>query len=437
MDAGFSISIQVQLECPCDKTVWVVPFQADVRCELCDQAMMIDAPTWRAYIEPAVLDGPDLPDGECREVAIGNGKVVFDRVGVECAECHAIIEQDVIAAALATGGGACPGCTTAFRTRPVPPELAAAFPAVSHLVEAFDFHVWHVPERRAHVQRTATYTWGAIDAATCDRDGNLYLMNRDAVACLAPDGTTRWVRTQLALDYEPRIAIAADGSVLLWARTRVEAMRLSGVDGTRLDSIGGLPSPHATAHSLALGKCRGLATDPDGSIVFINCRRLLRCAADGTGIATWPPHKAGLFGRTVTEKLRPLAMDDTECVSVSALKDYPTIVEEGHVLIDAAGRLYIGNWGHVACFDRTGKRVYVTPTNAHLGGVDASGRIYYFRDAGPHRYAIWRLSPTGEPAIHIPDLEGGVLAVAPDGTVFVANSESKLRRYAPDGTPRS
>ena len=71
-------------------------------------------------------------------------------------------------------------------------------------------------------------------------------------------------------------------------------------------------------------------------------RRLVRCAADGTGIATWPARR-GLFGKK-QEKLSAFGTDvegEAMAPMVNRLPDLPTTVYRARLVVGWDQRVYL------------------------------------------------------------------------------------------------
>ncbi|MCE9579613.1 MAG: hypothetical protein K8W52_41215 [Deltaproteobacteria bacterium] len=384
------------------------------------------------------LLGEDLRRLEPRAPAAVQGIVVT------CPQCAAVVAVD--------GSTRAVPCGHCAATVVIPGEVWARIRPASS--DSHTFYLWHDPARRQRGVPRAAYSWGSLHDLATDPDGNIYLLTEaraggmsDLLAVVALDLQlrTRWVRLGVPGTDDSRLAVSRE-AVVVWSDRGAFATRLAAADGADLGTIGGKQPDGATSHSLDLRQCKALVIDHDGSYLFVKHRRLVRCAPDGSGVATWPERK-GFLGRAVREKLRPFGDDDAEGAPMAdALKDYPTLLYGDHLAIGRDGRLYIQDCDRIVCFDRTGKRVYATelPRNNDWGAdADARGQAYVPRGLARDTYALWRVSPEGQAAVFVdgrrpetPIREERHLAVAPDGTAYLFGSFDVVRVFAPDGSPR-
>ncbi len=322
---------------------------------------------------------------------------------------------------------------------------------------------WHLcladVDLAAH--RLKSWEWSGLSDLLIDANQNIYCVGsgsgftrKAAVWCMGPDMKTRWFQeypdykdddTHLALD-------ARTGRLLLWQENKHSLSVLSAADGAVLGKMGGKEPDGATTHALDLDDGKWLRVDVDGTILALLGERLVRFAEDGTPIATWPP-RSGLFGKKA-EKLKPLYAAGHERIDVdgvylehvgsqpTALDDYTNL----HLGWD--GRLYGERSEWIACFDRSGERVYriklpVEDVRGHYLGTDAAGSLYALCSVRgtPSQRALIRVSPDGKKVdiIATDRRSGGVigdedrLLVAPDGTIFMISSGRDMRVLAPDG----
>ena len=344
---------------------------------------------WRTTLDVAVLDGPDLIDGEKAVRELDTQYILYGRTPVLCGSCAQPFDPAAVASSLGAGKCFCPNCGTPMPIRATPDDLAIALPAITHIIgeqaprsvsamnavlqglvvtcpqcaatlpveqptrtstcryckasvilpaelwnriqgvsnEPHPIYLWHEPSQRSRTVARA-FSWERLTSAVIDRTCNLYLLvQRDSsgrfdLASLSPTFETRWVHGRVAADGDSKLAIAPDGAVLLWNRASSRATRFSTIDGAEINIIGGDQADGADRHSLDLRHCDDLVVDSNGTIIYLKHERVVRCAADGTGIELWAPHK-GFLGRVVKEKLHPF-FDDRESGNSTDGKDYPS-----------------------------------------------------------------------------------------------------------------
>jgi hypothetical protein len=298
-----------------------------------------------------------------------------------------------------------------------------------------------------------------VNDAVIDGHKNIFCVGEDddsrfAVWCLGPDLKPRWVRMGIDMnDDNAGIALDPRGRLIVWQSGKHSVLRLSAADGSDIDRLGGRQPDDARTHTLDVDDCKRLMADVDGTILCLLGERLVRFAEDGSPIATWPP-RAGIFGKR-DEKLRPVygpghQRIDVEGAYVENIGHHPTEVDDYtkfHIGWD--GRLFMERSERVACFDRSGKRLWRTgelPISSVRGdrmGTDGGGNLYLLgsQRGDPSPRVLLRISPDGErvDTIATDRRMGGTLGeednllVAYDGTIILMRYGMRTRVLGPDG----
>ena len=267
---------------------------------------------------------------------------------------------------------------------------------------------------------------------------------RDAYMLFALDSQlkTKWVRKSLPIDDDGGLAFRNDGLLFAWSKRRYSAVVFRAADGQELGKVGGEQPSGADRHMLDLSHAESLAIDTDGTFLFSKRDRLARCAPDGSGTFTWPPGQGFLAGLRA-EKLKPFTDSDEEDAEwLEDAGDRPTKLHDVQIRIGWDGRTYLHRSEQLACYDRTGKKLWhaVLPKSADGEfGVDARGNVYMLGHLESDTYGIHRVLPTGASLLvdgrqpHTPLREDRRMTVHPDGTIVVASYGRSLRVFAPDG----
>jgi sugar lactone lactonase YvrE len=325
---------------------------------------------------------------------------------------------------------------------------------------------WYLCTSAEHVaaRRVQTWQWGSLEDVVMDPAGNLYCVgaHEDAfddasVWCLAPDLSLRWFVDLKDFAYsDAHLALDPGGRLLVWREHKHSALVLSAQNGATLGKLGGKQPDGATAHTFDLDHAKWLRFDADGSILALLGERLVRFSGDGGPLPTWPPKK-GMFGAKA-EKLRPIygpghQLIDVDGVYIEHVGSQPTELDDyTHLHVGWDGRLYAERSEWVACFDRSGERVYRTklPVDDMKGdylGTDAAGNLYVPATlAGdPRPRVIVRVSPDGKrvDTIATDHRQGGVvgdedrMVVRSDGIIVLLGYGMRWRVIGPDGGLRA
>jgi hypothetical protein len=459
-----AVAVNLVLDCPaCDEEVALRALSSPVPCSACHQSFTIGLEQWRELLDAAVHDGPKLPPGRSEPNDRTDDFGPFARREPRCRGCENLLPIDALLAA--AGSVRCASCGASCSARPVPPEILPVMANVKRVVSEdlsgasnpIDSHVFYLlcdEAVRPAPGGRAMIPWESFEDCIADAAGNLYLIASDGresssltVFSLDPKQRTRWIRKDLKLDSYSRLVVTQDGTLLVWNPRRHSFVKLATADGSDLGKLGGAQPPDATIHHLDLKDAEHVTSDPtDGTLLVLNKERLLRYAADGTGIATWPM-RTGFLGRKIVEKLRPLGTPlPEEARSIEHLHHRPLAIWSARIHIGFDGCTYLlsGDW--LARLDRTGKRVYHVqlPRRQERLGADAAGNAYTLGYIEDGTSAILRITPEGTVALHVdgraaatPLLDEDRLAVLPDGSAICASGGGSLRMFAPDGTQRS
>jgi DNA-directed RNA polymerase subunit RPC12/RpoP len=310
---------------------------------------------------------------------------------------------------------------------------------------------------------TRVFEWRQLRDAVLGPDGNLYCAGKDehedvpAVWCMAPDLSVRWTR---AVELDGKVQLALDSRGLIaWQPGKHSALVLSIHDGSPICTLGGEEPIGAKVHHLNLDRGNQLCVDPDGTLLALIGTNLVRFAADGTGIETWPP-RAGAFGAK-HDKVAPLydasrSLRFPNYVSLDQVRDRPhTLSESARLHVARDGGVFVQRGDTLAHLDRAGAVVYklVLPNIAddvatNRIGTDAAGNCYAVctrPGASPHEHVLIRVSPDGKRVdlLATDHAHGGplastrtCLAVAPDGTCYLLDDSMRVRIVGPDGVAR-
>jgi LSD1 subclass zinc finger protein len=376
--------------------------------------------------DPAQIAG--TPEGVAASAPGGAKPVVLN-----CPSCRAPLSVD--------GSARLVKCTYCSTDVYLPDDLW------QHLHPTATVARWYVWLRDVDVAaaKRATFRWYSLADVIGDGRGNLFAAGEDeksdrfAVWCMGTDLAVRWVRDGLDYDdSDARIALDPRGRLLVWQKGKHSATVLSAADGSVIGKLGGKEHEGAKTHELDLDDGDWVEFDVDGTILALLEERLVRFSPDGEPRATWPPH-GGLFGKK-EEKLRPIygpghQTIDCDGAYVENVGSHPlTLDDYSHPCIGADGRFYVERSEWIACFDRTGHRVYriKLPLDGQSGNriaVDGAGRAYVLghTSADPNVRKIVRVSADGNrvDVVATDRRAGGTLGgeehlvVAPDGTLLL------------------
>jgi DNA-directed RNA polymerase subunit RPC12/RpoP len=314
------------------------------------------------------------------------------------------------------------------------------------------FYLVHDPALPKPLGR-ADVEWSSLDGICCDPVGNVYGVGtddqigaRDAYMVFALDHQlkTKWIQKNIEIEDDAHIAWRNDGVLLVWSERRYSGLLFRTGDGQLIGKVGGEQPKNHGSHILDLSRAKSLAIDFDGTFLFAKRNRLARCTPDGNGTFTWPPGQ-GLLGGLVQEKLRPFSEEDEDGYDdVENLGDRPTKVWDPAIRVGWDGRTYFFRSKHVACFDRSGKRLWkaeVPSSNDWDFGIDARGIVYVIRWLASDTHGIYRILPGGKEVQLLidgrnpqtPMRDDRRIAVHPDGTMFLGDYGRSIRIYSPDG----
>jgi DNA-directed RNA polymerase subunit RPC12/RpoP len=403
------------------------------------------------------LAGAELVIGENASPAAAARAPASGPITLHCANCRAPLKVDGSKRAVK-----CEYCSTdAFlpddvwlRLHPTPG--AARF-----------YLCWSSPAT-VEAAMLRTFQWEWLDDVAIGRDGSLYCLGtpkretgrlRGRIAwCMGPDLATRWV-APLGRHHDDHHRLVFDGHdrLLVWRRYEHSAELLSATNGALLGKLGGQAPSDATVHHMDLEYCTQLVADVDGTWLALIGDHLVRFAADGAGIATWPP-RSGLFGKK-PEKLGPIHRDGkpiaVEGAYVYELAHHATntLSSYSQIAIGWDGCLYVetengsalakpGAW--LAKIDREGRVLYklsLPIRSCAVVGADAAGNAFVDGRRDGAR-TLLRISPDGKQVDVVAQdhLHGGVLGtendrlvVAADGTLYCMRPNMSVRVLAPDG----
>ncbi len=334
--------------------------------------------------------------------------------------------------------------------------------------------------------------WSAWDMAA-DVHGNVYAIGamrgpehmadtEPVVWSMSPTRKTRWVYRGLKLQdpYHGRLRVTPGGEVLVLHRYKHVLLRLSAQDGTRLGTLGEIEPAEAEAPSLDTRGARDFAVDQDGSILLYVYERLLRFDADGRWLPTWPP-KSGIGGWLTRDRQRPLYSSppdpneaphtdlthrkatETPNKDMASLRNRPTVLgSTARLTIGFDGNLYVVGGDSIVApdddriqwalkYDRSGRQCYRIRLAAHnfdrsfaVLGADAEGYLFLTCWASPRQRMLLRISPDGKESRPLWTDRGSsdrldeekALAVQPDGTLWLAGPQQRLRILDRDGNPQ-
>ena len=295
----------------------------------------------------------------------------------------------------------------------------------------------------------APLAWGRVLSACGDGDGSVYLLvaehgglvGQPTVLALDADLRVRWTRRRVPIGVDGGVGLVASADALIvWTGDRVSALRLGLVDGADLDRLGARQPAGADRHHLDLRGAVALAIDGDGSVLLIKERRLVRCAATGAGVETWPPRR-GLLGRR-RERLVPFGADtvSVDTPMVNALPDYPAGVYRARLAVGWDGCVYLYSGAQVTCVERDGRVRWRASLPAGWYGVcgaDTAGNAYII--AGGDAPGIHRIDRDGRATVLVDGrrvetpLREDHLVVRPDGTLIVVGDRGAVRVFSADG----
>ncbi len=430
-------------------------------CPSCGTQLMLPPERWRDVLEPLLSRIENLPaDGKLQRTT-GSFQFAAHRPA-QCVKCSHTLPADALEQVM-SGQAFCPSCGNRMGARAVPPNLTAMLPGVTHIVGENPDLLARPFERRMpigrgfliridHALRNQYFPpdWGEVIGACGDADGGVYVLCTETARFgqlravgLDAELRTRWSRPNLPMGKhtDSGITLTADG-VVVWAGDRVSAVKLSTTDGHELGRLGGPQPPDADRHFLDLNGAQSLAGDIDGTFVLMKERRLVRSAADGTGIGTWPPRR-GLFGKK-QEKLYAFGTDvegESMAPMVDRLPDYATTVYRARLVVGWDQRLYLMSGAHITCVERDGKVRWrcSLPAGWYVDyGVAADGQVFVL--SGKQLPAIWRITADGRSATLIVDgrshetpLAESAMCVRRDGTILTFAERGQIRMFAPNG----
>jgi hypothetical protein len=444
-----------------------VPFPLDAIvegcvCPSCNAQLMLPPEKWREVLEPLLSRIEQLPaDGTKLERTTGSFQFAAHRPA-ECSACRKLLPTDALEQAL--GGQAfCPTCGHRMTARPIPSNMSAMLPGVSHFIGESPDMVARPLERRApigrgfllridHALRNQYFPpdWGEVLSECGDGDGGVYVLVTETsrfgqlrAIGLDSELRTRWSRANLPMGKHQDVGITlTNDGVVCWAGDRVQAVKLALADGRDIGRLGGKQPERADRHFMDLDGASSLAGDVDGTFILMKERRLVRCAADGSGVGTWPPRR-GLFGKK-QEKLYAFGEDvegEGMAPMVDRLPDFSTTVYRARLVVGWDQRTYLWSGQHFACVERDGKVRWrcSLPQGWYVDyGVAPDGQVYVL--SGKQLPGIWRISADGRQATLVVDgrshenpLSESAMIVRRDGNILTFAERGQIRMFAPSG----
>lgn len=456
------VTVLVSTACASCRTVFPVDAVVEqCACPACQMPLSFPLDKWREVLDPLLSRIESLPVDGKLERTTGTFQFAAHRPA-SCAACSKSLPNEVLEQALA-GQAFCPSCGHRMAARPVPPTMTAILPGVSHLIGENPELIARPLEPRTpvgrgfllridHALRNQYFPphWGEVIGACGDPDGGVYVLCTETskfgqlrAVGLDSELRTRWSRPNLPMGkhQDAGITLTTDG-VVVWAGDRVSAVKLGLADGRELGRLGGQQPQKADRHFLDLNGAQSLAGDIDGTFLLAKERRLVRCAADGTGVSTWPPRR-GLFGKK-QEKLYAFGEDlPDEGVPpmVDRLPDFATTLYGARLNVGWDQRLYLSSGPHIACVERDGKVRWrcSLPRGWYVDlGVAPDGTVFVL--SGKELPAIWKITPDGRSATLIVDgrshetpLAEHAMIVRRDGNLLTFAEKGQIRMFSPTG----
>lgn len=430
-------------------------------CPVCSAALALPPERWRDVLEPLLSRIESLPpDGKLNRTT-GSFQFAAHRPAA-CAGCSAPMPQEVLDQVL-EGKAFCPACGFKMIARAVPDNLTKMLPGVTHIIGENPDTVARPEEKRPPVGRgfllridralrNAYFPpdWGECLAAVGDADNGVYVLVSDTarfgqlkVLGLDHELRTRWSRPNLPMGKHQDLGITVSGdAVVAWTGDRVSAVKLAVADGRQLAALGGTEPPNADRHFMDLRGAQSLVADVDGTYLLMKERRLVRCDANGQGLATWPP-KRGLFGKK-HEKLWAFSADDpgaAQAPMVDKFPDHSVHVYRARITIGWDQRVYLASGPHIACVERDGKVRWRAslPAGWYVDwGIDEAGNCYVL--SGKELPGIWRIGADGKSGTlivdgrsHLTPLAETAMVVRRDGSILTFAERGQVRMFSSAG----
>lgn len=294
--------------------------------------------------------------------------------------------------------------------------------------------------------------WYYLPDICMDKAGNLYAasaVENDEdfmVWSLSPELKTRWIRRDLKFKYEKTgLTVTNDGNLYLWNEERHSLLKLSSADGTTLSKINGRPVTDEDPYAFNLMGCTSLVSDTDDSILALINNEIVRFDIKGKRIELWAGKKFGLFSAGIGNRVPE---NDSEYAPYAKeIKSFPKRVDSDltGLSIGWDGYLYMidrsSSDGVLVKFDKDGSKLW--SKYIPLGykdckpGMDSEGNLYILGRTENSNTNLIRLNiSTFEFKTLLKDIkEGGVLneemmlAVAPDGTIYIMDTYDKLKVF--------
>jgi len=296
------------------------------------------------------------------------------------------------------------------------------------------------------------FTWGDdIWDATCDADGNLYILTEPEygdsplLVSTKPDRLLRWRRDDLDIQPstsrgEPMLALAGGNRLLVTCADRSGLFILSSIDGS---SLGVLDAPEGDGsppeECFSMKDCFDFAVFPNDTLfLYRDCDRsnesgcfyeFQRFDVDGNFLKLWDhiEEKPGFRDRMRKwwsgARRKAAYLTDTS--------DYPVRTRDSDIrlAIGQDGSVYMLSYNNLLRLDRTGKKVYLVelPCNYTSGRpvVNASGEAFVIVQGDNDRTEVLSVSPDGTSvSVAVAStLDGGPIE---DGSILVLSPHGRF-----------
>ncbi len=297
--------------------------------------------------------------------------------------------------------------------------------------------------------------WYYLSDMTADKDGNVYFLtgvedeSDTMVWSMGKDFKTRWIYRLAGYSYEESgMAVSSGGILYVYDKNKHSLLKLSCSKGTVIAKLKGRQEGNGDPNSFDMKGCDDLTVDSDGTLLAMIDNKIVRFTDEGKIIPTWGSSEhEGLFGK-LSDMLSGGSSDDDNNPNLYELKNHPLKIDSDYHYVNSGldGYMYFIQRGSsdevgVAKYDRSGKQIWkeIVPLNYkdRKHWVDAKGFIYILSDTTDSKKNVIRYNPgSGAWDTLLKDIrEGGVLnevsnlAVAPEGTIYLAQFDNRLRVF--------